>query len=101
MNTKLFMQSVTTKNDVYDVTFHVNEKNEVVATVENSAAQMMHKDAGLVDLSGRRTHVPGAVYNALLATSDNTTERQARLIESFKRVCVARLAWSLGCFAIL
>lgn len=95
----LFRQSVTTKNDAYDVTFHVNEHNEVTATVENCAAQMLHKDAGLVDLSGKRTHVPGAIHNALSSTP--ATEMQARMIESFKRICVARLAWSLGCFAIL
>ena len=95
----LFRQSVTTGKEAYDVTFNVNERNEVTANVENSANQMIHKDAGLVDLSGRKTRVPGAIHNAL--SSVPATEVQARMIESFKRVCVARLAWSLGCFAIL
>lgn len=96
---KLFKQSVTTKNDAYDVTFNVNERNEVTATVENSAAQIMYKDAGLVDLSGRRTRVPGIIHNAL--GSELPTDAQIHAVNTFKRICVARLSWSLGCFAIL
>lgn len=100
MNKKmLFKKSVTTKTDAYDVTFHANEDNEVVATVENSANQVMYKDAGLVDLSGRKTKVPGAIHNALQAQP--ATEKQSKMIESFKRICTTRLMWSLGCFAVL
>ena len=96
---KLFKQSVTTKNDAYDVTFNVNEHNEVTANVENSANQMMYKDVGLVDLSGRKTRVPGTIHNALQANP--ATKQQALMIASFKRICTARLAWSIGCFAVL
>lgn len=95
----LFRQSVTTGKEAYDVTFNVNEHNEVTANVENSANQMIHKDAGLVDLSGRKTRVPGAIHNAL--GSEQPTPAQIQAVDTFKRVCVARLAWSLGCFAIL
>ncbi|MBR1824986.1 MAG: hypothetical protein IJ770_00165 [Alphaproteobacteria bacterium] len=96
---KLFVKSVNTRNDAYDVTFGANEKNEVLATVENSAGQLMYKDVGLVDLSGRKTRVPATVHNAL--NTVRPTQEQRLKIESFQRICVARLGWSIGCFAHL
>ena len=96
---ELFKKSVNTKYDAYDVTFHATENNEVVATVENSAAQITHKDVRLVDLFGRRTHIPAKVHLALHSVS--ATDAQHRLLEKFQRICVARLAWSIGCFAVL
>ena len=97
---KLFVKSVTTRDNVYDVTFSANEKNEVMATVENSAGQMTHKDVGLVDLSGRKTHVPATVHNALASGSQLSAEQQQK-IDFFKRICTTRLGWSIGCFARL
>lgn len=97
---KLFVKSVTTRDNVYDVTFHANDKNEVVASVENSAGQMMYKDVDLVDLSGRKTRVPATVHNALAAVSAATPAQQQK-IELFQHICVVRLDWSIGCFARL
>ncbi len=91
---KLFTKSVTTRHEALDVTFSVNQRNEVCATVENSAGQVTHKDLGLVDLYGRPTKVPGAVHNAL--DSPNST-----LIDTFARICIARLRWSTGCLLLL
>ena len=97
---ELFKKSVSNRqNAAYDVTFHATEDNEIVATVENSAAQVTHKDVGLVDLSGRRTHLPAKVREALHAPQISAVQK--RMLESFQRVCVARLAWSIGCFAVL
>ena len=96
---KLFVKSVTTRNDAYDVAFDVNEKNEVVASVENSAGQLMYKDVGLLDLSGNKTKVPATVYNAL--NSSQPSAAQQRKLDIFKNICVARLGWSIGCFALL
>ncbi len=99
MKKMLFKQSVTTKNNVYDVTFNVNEHNEVTVNVENSANQMMCKDLGLVDLSGRKTHVPRTIRYAL--QSSPATKQQELMIARFKQICTARLAWSICCFAVL
>lgn len=96
---ELFKKSLVTKDNAYDVTFNATENNEVVANVENSAAQMIYKNAQLVDLSGRKTRVPAKIHNALKAQP--ATEAQVQMLERFKRICVTRLSWSLGCFAHL
>ena len=96
---KLFVKSVTTQNDAYDVTFNANEKNEVVATVENSAGQLIYKDVALLDLFGRKTRVPASVHNALASAQVSTS--QVQKLVCFQRICVARLGWSIGCFARL
>lgn len=96
---KLFSRSVTTQNDTYAVTFNVNEKNEVLATVRDHAEQLLYKDVELVDLSGRKTRVPATVHNAI--ASSQPTPAQNWVSETFQRVCVARLNRSIGCFARL
>ena len=94
---KLFIKSVTTRHEAFDVTFEANEKNQVVATVENSAGQITHKYLGLVDLFGRATKVPAAIHNCLY---DNSTPAQQQMLDSFARICVARLKWSTGCLLL-
>lgn len=96
---KLFSKSVNTQNDAYDVTFCANEKNEVVADVKDSANRMLYKNVELLDLSGRKTRVPASVHNALI--SANPTPMQNWTVDTFRRVCVARLSRSVGCFAHL
>ena len=98
MNRKLFIKSVSTRYEAFDVTFSASEKNEVLATIENSAGQITHKDLGLVDLSGRATKIPGAVHNASLTV--NPSSAQQRMLDSFARICVSRLKWSCGCLSV-
>lgn len=97
MNKFLFKAPLTTANGAYDVTFNVNQNSEVLATVEDSSGPK-HKDVGLVDLSGRKMHVPRTIYHELYV-SGGVGASSALL--SFKRICLARLKWSVGCFAIL
>lgn len=97
MNKKLFVKSVTTPFSAYDVTFSVNEKNQVLATVENSAGQVTHKDLGLLDLFGRPTRVPGVIH---LALGSAPTPAHDELLERFGRICVSRLKWSCGCYGL-
>ena len=97
MNKKLFIKSVSTRHEAFDVTFSVNEKNEVVAMVENCSGQVTHQDWGLVDLFGRATKVPGAIHNAL---QDSPTPAQQEMLDSFARICVSRLKWSTGCLML-
>ena len=94
---KLFIKSVTTRTEAFDVTFEANEKNQVVATVENCAGQITHKDLGLVDLSGRATKVPAMIHNCL---HDTPSPLQQQMLDSFARICVARLKWSTGCLLL-
>lgn len=97
---KLFKKSVTnSKNEIFNVTFHATEDCEIVATVENSAAQVTHQDVGLVDLSGRRTRLPAKIHMAM--QTSQVSDKQKNMLNSFQRICVARLAWSIGCFAVL
>ncbi len=93
---KLFIKSVSTRHEAYDVTFEANEENKVVATVENCAGQVTHKDLGLVDLYGRPTKVPAAIHNAL----QDPTPVQQQMLDSFARICVSRLKWSTGCLLL-
>ncbi|MBQ7632734.1 MAG: hypothetical protein IJS88_01295 [Alphaproteobacteria bacterium] len=95
---ELFTAPVSTRFDAYDVTFSVNERNRVLATVENSAGQITHKDVELVDLSGRLTKVPAAIHNVI--NTPQSSEFQRQLLRSFKSICVARLRWSLGCHGL-
>ncbi len=97
MSRKLFVKSVTTRTEAFDVTFEANERNQVVAMIENSAGQVTHMNLGLVDLYGRATKVPAAIHNCLY---DNTpTPVQQQMLDSFARICVARLKWSTGCLS--
>jgi len=97
---ELFKKSVINgQKEAYDVTFHATEDHEIVATVENSAAQVTHKDVGLVDLFGHKTHLPAKIREVL--HTPQVTDTQKKMLDSFQRICVARLAWSIGCFAVL
>ena len=94
----LFRKSVKDRNnDAYEVEFHAGENNEVFASVSKDN-QPLYKDVALVDLSGRKTRVPSRVHLALKA---QPTERHTKMLECFQRICTARLAWSLGCFALI
>jgi hypothetical protein len=97
---ELFKKSViNSQNEAYDVTFHATEDCEIVATVENSAAQITHQDVGLVDLSGRKTRLPVKIHMAL--HTPQISDKQKKMLDSFQRICVARLAWSIACFTVL
>ena len=96
----LFQHSVNDRNDIpYDVEFLAGENNEVSASISSQDGKPLYKNVGLVDLFGRRTKVPAIIHLALKAQS--ATEQQKQLLERFQRICIARLAWSLGCCALL
>lgn len=92
---------LTTQYGAYSVSLHADdETRQVTASVFNQDEQKspVMKGLALCDLSGRHTRIPAAVVLALQA--ENASERQTAVIESFTRICLARLLRSTGCLCL-
>lgn len=89
---KVLLSKITKGNVEYSL--YASEENHVLASVDRDG-QKVCMDVELVDLFGRKTHVPATVMIALHA--ERPSEQQKNKIAQFKRICLARLSWCTSC----
>ena len=92
----IFVYSFTDENDVpFKLDFYETEEGIVTADLEMWNGEQVFADVELVDLFGKKTHVPACIKEILKQPSISLA--QLEKVEAFQRICSARVAWSLGC----
>ena len=106
MNKKFILSAPLTRyGKVYNVKFHADENRLVTASVydkpdegEEQKERPVLLDLHLCDLSGRLTRVPYTVIIAL--NTGEASPHQTQIVESFTKICLARLLRSTGCVSL-
>ncbi|MCQ2735190.1 MAG: hypothetical protein MJ212_04515 [Alphaproteobacteria bacterium] len=75
--------------------FFENDEGTVIADFERYDGTPVFANLELVDLFGKKTHVPACIKEILKLPSISWA--QLEKVEAFQRICSARVAWSFGC----
>lgn len=96
MKELIFIYTFTDEDDVpFKLDFYENEKGVVTATLEKGNGELLFADVEIVDLYGKKTHVPTKIKEILHLQI--VPWAQLEKFEAFQRICINRLNWSFGC----
>lgn len=96
MKKLIFVYPFTDEDDVpFKLDFYETEEGIVTADLEMWNGEPVFADVELVDLFGKKTHVPPTIKEILKLQA--VSWAQLEKLEAFQRICLGRLNWSFGC----